>query len=84
MTETELNGLYLEKLINSVESDNTLPILYTYDAVVFDCKKEYVNKLIDKIFHATTQKFPISVKFGDNYKEMKRYNYEATTPVHVH
>lgn len=84
MTETELNGAFLKKLFNDIDFNETLPILYTYDAVVFDCKKAYINKLIDKIFANTTDKFPISVKVGDNYKEMKNYNYEATTIVHVH
>ena len=74
----------MKKLFNDIDFNETLPILYTYDAVVFDCKKEYINKLIDKIFANTTDKFPISVKVGDNYKEMKNYNYEATTIVHVH
>lgn len=84
MTETELNSLYLERLLPTLDQQSVLPILYTYDAVVFDCKKEYVNKLISKIIKATTSKYPISVKVGDNYKEMNNYNYEATTVVHFH
>lgn len=84
MTETELNSAFLKKLFNDIDFNETLPILYTYDAVVFDCKKEYIKVLIEKIFASTTDKFPISVKIGDNYKEMRHYNYEATTIVHVH
>lgn len=84
MTETELNGLFLERLLPTLDSYFVVPILYVYDAVVFDCKIEYVDKLISKLFNATTEKFPISVKIGDNYKEMTNYNYEATATVHVH
>lgn len=84
MTETELNYLYLSKVFNEIDSEEALPVLYTYDAVVFDCKKEYVDRLIEKLFHMTTEKFPISVKIGDNYKEMIKFPYEATTTVHIH
>lgn len=84
MTETELNGLFLERLLPTLDSYYAVPVLYVYDAVVFDCKIEYVDKLIDKLFSATTQKFPISVKIGDNYKEMNNYNYETTATVHFH
>lgn len=84
MTETELNSLFLERLLPTVDREYAVPILYTYDAVVFDCKKEYIDKLVSKIIAATSVKFPISVKFGDNYKEITQYNYEATTTMHVH
>ena len=84
MTETELNYLYLSRLLSDLDISNAVPILYTYDAVVFDCKKEYIDKLIEKLFAATTEKFPISVKIGDNYKEMTNYNYEATVALHIH
>lgn len=84
MTETELNGLYLQRLLPTIDSYYSVPILYTYDAVVFDCKKEYIDLLVQKLFEATTEKFPISVKIGDNYKEMMNYNYEATVALHIH
>lgn len=84
MTETELNFLYLSRLLSDLDIDNAVPILYTYDAVVFDCKKEYIDILVQKLFAATTEKFPISVKIGDNYKEMTNYNYEATVALHIH
>lgn len=84
MTETELNGLFLEKLLPQVDSYYSVPILYTYDAVVFDCKSEYITKLVDKIITSTSENFPITVKTGDNYKEMTNYNYEATTSVHIY
>jgi hypothetical protein len=84
MTETELNYLYLSRLLSDLDMSNAVPILYTYDAVVFDCKKGYIDKLIEKLFAATTEKFPISVKIGDNYKEMTNYNYEATVALHIH
>ena len=84
MTETELNYLYLSRLLSDLDMSNAVPILYTYDAVVFDCKKEYIDKLMEKLFAATTEKFPISVKIGDNYKEMTNYNYEATVALHIY
>lgn len=84
MTETELNGLYLNKLLSCIDTHFAVPILYTYDAVVFDCKSEYIDNLVCKIIASTTKDFPITVKLGDNYKEMKNYNYEATAAVHVH
>lgn len=84
MTETELNGLFLERLLPTISSYFAVPILYVYDAVVFDCKSEYIDKLVEKLFNATTKKFPISVKIGDNYKEMTNYNYETTATVHFH
>ena len=84
MTETELNGQFLERLLPTVDPHKAIPILYIYDAVVFDCKKEYIDRLVSKIVEATSAKFPISVKFGDNYKEITQYNYEATTTMHIH
>ncbi len=84
MTETELNGLYLEKLLSTVNSELAVPVLYTYDSVVFDCKNEYISVLVDKIITSTTDNFPITVKVGDNYKEMINYIYEATTSMHIH
>lgn len=73
MTETELNGIYLEKLFSEIDKQQALPILYTYDAVVFDCKNDYIKELVDKIIGSTTSNFPITVKIGDNYKEMTNY-----------
>lgn len=84
MTETELNMAYLNRLLQHIDGNNALPVLYTYDAVVFDCKKEYVDDLVSKIMYNTSAKFPISVKVGDNYKEMNPYMYEATTSVYVY
>jgi len=74
MTETELNAVFLSKLFAKLDFDKTLPVLYTYDSVVFDCKKDYIKELVDKIFDVTTPKFPIVVKIGDNYKEMEYIN----------
>ena len=84
MTETELNGLFLEKLLPAINSQLAVPVLYIYDAVVFDCKKEYINVIIQEIIGATSTKFPVTVKVGDNYKEMTLYEYETPTTVHIY
>lgn len=84
MIETELNGLFLQKLFKELDREKALPILYTYDAILFDSKQEYVDQLIQKIIGNISIDFPITVKIGDNYKEMVNYNYEDTITLHIH
>lgn len=70
MLETELNVVFLHNLFKELDFQKCLPILYTYDAILFDSKQGYIDELLQKINTNLTAKFPITVKIGDNYKEM--------------
>ena len=69
--ETERNILIIEKLSNMIQSQKSLPILYTYDSILFDVHPEdgidYINK-IKEVMQADG--FPIETEVGDNYKDM--------------
>lgn len=69
--ETERNILILEKLSNMIQSEKSLPILYTYDSILFDVHPEdgidYINK-IKQVMEADG--FPVETEVGDNYKDM--------------
>ena len=73
--ETERNILILEKLSNMIKSQKSLPILYTYDSILFDVDPsdgiEYILK-IKKVMESDG--FPTDIEIGDNYKDMVKVN----------
>jgi len=69
--ETERNILILEKLSKMISSRKSLPILYTYDSILFDVHPEDGNELILEIKKVMeSDGFPTDVEIGDNYKDM--------------
>ena len=73
--ETERNILILEKLSNMRHSHKSLPILYTYDSILFDVDPsdglEYILE-IKKVMESDG--FPTDIEIGDNYKDMVKVN----------
>lgn len=73
--ETERNILILEKLSNMIKSQKSLPILYTYDSILFDVDPsdgiEYILQ-IKKVMESDG--FPTDIEIGDNYKDMVKVN----------
>ncbi len=70
MLETELNGVFLQKLFKELDFEKCVPVLYTYDAILFDSQASYITELLQKINCNLLHGFPITAKVGDNYKEM--------------
>lgn len=53
---------------------DAVPILYTYDSVLFDCFGEDVPRLVQKIQEICDKsKYPVQIEVGDNYQDMKKY-----------
>ena len=73
--ETERNILILEKLSDMRHSHKSLPILYTYDSILFDVDPsdglEYILE-IKKVMESDG--FPTDIEIGDNYKDMVKVN----------
>lgn len=73
--ETERNILILEKLSQLGLSQKSLPILYTYDSILFDVHPEdglgYILE-IKKVMESDG--FPTDIEIGDNYKDMVKVN----------
>ena len=73
--ETERNILILEKLSQMGLSQKSLPILYTYDSILFDMHPDDGNDYVLKIKSVMeSDGFPTDVEFGDNYKDMVKVN----------
>ena len=73
--ETERNILIIEKLSKMRLSQQSLPILYTYDSILFDVHSDDGNDYVKKIKEVMEMDgFPTDVEFGDNYKDMVRVN----------
>lgn len=73
--ETERNILILEKLSNMRQSQKSLPILYTYDSILFDVDPsdglEYILEIKNVM---ESDGFPTDIEIGDNYKDMVKVN----------
>ena len=69
--ETERNILILEKLSQMRLSQKSLPILYTYDSILFDVHPEDGNDYVNSIKSVMeADGFPVETEVGDNYKDM--------------
>ena len=69
--ETERNILILEKLFQLKLTQNSLPILYTYDSILFDVHEDDGIDYIKKIKAVMeSDGFPTEVEVGDNYGNM--------------
>jgi len=67
--ETERNIIILDKL-SKLKPQHSLPILYTYDSILFDVHKDDVNYISEVKSIMENDGFPVGVEVGDNYKEM--------------
>jgi hypothetical protein len=73
--ETERNILILDKLSNMRQDSKSLPILYTYDSILFDVDPSDVLDYILKIKKVMeSDGFPTDIEIGDNYKDMVKVN----------
>lgn len=71
--ETEMAVDVLGDLLGDLNGKKTVPILYTYDSILFDAHKEDkidTIKRLKKIMECN--KFPVKVYIGKNYKDMKQ------------
>jgi hypothetical protein len=67
--ETERNIIILDKL-SKLKTQHSLPILYTYDSILFDVHKDDVNYISEVKSIMEKDGFPVGVEVGDTYKEM--------------
>ena len=73
--ETERNILILEKLSRVDIWEKSLPILYTYDSILFDIHPQESDEFILKVKDIMeTDGFPVEIEVGDNYKDMVKLN----------
>lgn len=71
--ETEMAVDVLGEIISYLRGKKTMPILYTYDSILFDAHKEdkmVVIKTIKKMMEQ--DKFPVKVYVGKTYGDMKQ------------
>ena len=70
--ELEHNVGKIQRIIKLLSDTQSKLILYTYDSLLFDMHRDDIN-LMTKIKTIMQQGgFPISIKYGDNYKNMKK------------
>lgn len=71
--ETEMAVDTLGELIGYLNGKKTLPVLYTYDSILFDAHKDDKLTVIKKIKQIMErEKFPVKVYVGKNYGDMKQ------------
>ena len=71
--ETERNILILEKLFQLKLTQKSLPILYTYDSILFDVHEDDGIDYIKKVKEVMElDGFPTEVEVGNNYGNMVR------------
>lgn len=72
--ETEQNMLVLRKILKETKSYKSIPILYTYDSILFDVhpdeQDEYIN--VSKNIMQLDGEFPVKVSVGKNYHEIEK------------
>lgn len=67
--ETEQNIVLLSQVFEQLDSD-MLPVLYTYDSVLFDIPKDKKDRLLEILHAIIPSKYPFKTKMGDNYKHI--------------
>lgn len=67
--ETEQNVQLLSEVFDKLPSD-ILPVLYTYDSVLFDTPPGKQQVLLDILQTIIPSKFPFKIKTGDNYRHI--------------
>ena len=70
--ETEMAVDVLNELLTLLKGKKTLPVLYTYDSILFDAHKEDGMETIKRIKDVMEHdKFPVKVSVGKSYKDMR-------------
>jgi hypothetical protein len=73
--ETEMAVDVLNELLIYLDGKKTLPVLYTYDSILFDAHKEDGMATIKRIKEIMEgDKFPVKVSVGHTYKDMRNVN----------
>lgn len=74
MYETEKNAQVLSAIFDYLESYSlkSVPVLYTYDSILFDVHPDELDTIIDHLIPCCvdTEAFPVKLKKGLNYKNM--------------
>lgn len=70
MYETENNVILLNSLFQELDKD-IIPILYTYDSILFDLPQNKCNRLQELLVKHIPAQFPFKVKTGINYKDLQ-------------
>ena len=70
MYETEHNVMLLSKLFEQLD-DDILPVLYTYDSILFDLPKHKYDKLVEALQTNIPTAFPYKLKMGINYGSLQ-------------
>jgi hypothetical protein len=70
--ESEVTYSMLYKLVPEANEKGLLPILYTYDSVLFDIQKDRLPELLDLINNKIdSKKYPFTVATGTNYNNLR-------------
>jgi len=69
--ETYTNVNIMSKIIPLLEGKKSKLIMYNYDAFIFDVSKDEID-LIKNIHKIISEKFPVRISHGNNYKNMER------------
>ena len=69
LQETEQNVQLLSQIFAKLPTD-VLPILYTYDSILFDVPCEKEQALYSVLQATIPSKFPFKIKTGDNYRHI--------------
>ena len=74
MYETEKNAIVLKNILEYLQTYllKSVPILYTYDSILFDVHPDEMQTIIDHLIPCCidTDAFPVKLKRGLNYKNM--------------
>lgn len=70
--ETEQNMLVLKKIFKETTDYKSVPILYTYDSILFDVKEEETENYLNivKTIMELNGDFPVKVASGKNYNDL--------------
>lgn len=73
MYETESNVVMLNKMHSLMSNVQSVPVLYTYDSILFDVHREEQEHLLESILPSCIDynKFPVKIKAGTAYKNLQ-------------
>ena len=69
LQETEQNVQLLSQVFAKLPED-VLPVLYTYDSILFDVPQGKQQALFNILSTIIPNKFPFKTKIGDNYRHI--------------
>lgn len=70
--ETSTNIETLIKLLPLLDNKKTKIIHYTYDSLLLDVAKSDGQGLLEDIKNLLSEKFPVKISYGENYKDMHK------------